>query len=273
MSIASKDFPLPSLLDNLKVQYRVIRALMLRQILLRWGRDNLGYLWLFVEPLILIVVVVGFISIFRGQTLEKAHFGLAAIPFFFLGYSQAMLWRSVSGKCGGAFAGNLPLFEHRFIRPLDVFLSTAFVEILGVTIAVLGIYVVFMMLGLISLPNSVPLMVLGWGLLIWFSLAYGILLGALSGAFEKLTLLVRGLNILFYMTSGVFFAVVWLPPKYRDMVLWVPMVHSTEMLRHAYFGDQLQTFENPSYLILCNTVLTFFALMIARAKWLEDIRE
>ena len=273
MNTASKEFPLPSLLDNLKVQYRVIRALMLRQILLRWGRDNLGYLWLFVEPLILIVVVVGFISIFRGQALEKSHFGLAVVPFIFLGYSQAMTWRFVSQKCGGAFSGNIPLFEHRFIRPLDIFLATALVEILGVTTAFVGIYAVFMILGLIEMPSSASLLALGWVLMLWFALAYGILFGALSGAFEFFGFIMRGLTILFYMISGVFFAVVWLPPAYRDLILWVPMVHGTEMLRHAYFGDQLQTFENPAYLILCNTVLTFLALMIARAKWLEDIRE
>lgn len=269
----SKTYVQPSLLDDLKVQYRVIRALILREILLRWGRNNLGYLWLFLEPLILITVVVGFISIFRGQTLEKSHFGIAVVPFVFLGYSQTMTWRFVAQKCGGAFSGNISLFEHRFIRPLDIFISTAIVESLGVTTAFIGVYAVFFMFNLVDAPDSWSLMALSWVLMIWFGLGYGILFGALSGAFDFFNFIMRGLTVLFYIISGAFVAVAWLPHEYRELILWVPMVHGTEMLRHAYFGHALETFESPAYLIVCNLVLTFLALMIARAKWLEDIRE
>lgn len=268
-----RSFAHHDIFEGLKTQYQVIRALMLRQILLRWGRNNLGYLWLFLEPLILIVAVVGFISIFRGQALEKAHFGIAIIPFLFLGYSQSMTWRFVSQKCAGAFAGNIPLFEHRFIRPFDVLLSTALVEILGVSAAFLSIYAVLYWLDLMTLPQNIPLLIYGWVLLLWFAVAFGIFFGALAGAFDFIQFVMRGVVVLFYLISGVFFAVAWLPLEYRDLVLWVPMVHGTEMLRHAYYGDRLITFENPAYLIACNCVLSVLALWISRAAWLEDVRE
>lgn len=263
----------PTLLDNLKVQYRVIRALMLRQILLRWGRSNLGYLWLIIEPMVLILVIVGFISIFSGKGFEKSHMGIGVVPFLLIGFSQSMTWRFVSHKCGGAFSGSIPLLEHKFIRPLDIFVSTAIIELLGVSIAFLVIWILSMFVGFVDLPENLPLMIFGWFLTLWLAFSYGIFFGALSGAFVFVDFAMRGINAFFYFSSGVLFAVVWIPPEYRDLVLWVPMLHCTEMLRHAYFGEKLVTFENPLYLVSFNFLLTFLALLIARASWLEDIRE
>lgn len=269
----TKAYVQPTLLDNLKVQYQVVRALMLRQILLRWGRNNLGYLWLFLEPLIIIAVIAGFVSLFQKNGFEKAHLGIDVLPFMFLGLSSAWTWRFTAQKCGGAFSGNIPLLEHRYIRPLDLFLSAALIEILGVSAAFVVIYIFLVFVGLLTLPQNLPLLITAWALMCWFALAFGVFFGALSGAFDFFEFAMRGVSVIFYITSGVFFAVVWLPPEYRDIALINPMIHGTEMLRHAYFGDKLETFENPAYLIAWNIGLTFLALLIARASWLEDIRE
>jgi hypothetical protein len=46
----------PSLVDywkGLKVQARVLNALMIRELMMRYGRGNIGFLWLIVEPMIL----------------------------------------------------------------------------------------------------------------------------------------------------------------------------------------------------------------------------
>jgi capsular polysaccharide transport system permease protein len=39
---------------GLKVQCRIIWALILREIITRYGRENLGILWFFAEPLLFI---------------------------------------------------------------------------------------------------------------------------------------------------------------------------------------------------------------------------
>ncbi len=269
----TRSYVQPTLIADLKIQYRVIRALMLRQILLRWGRNNVGYLWLFLEPLIIISIVTGFFSFFQKNGFEKGHFGIEILPFIFFGLSSAWTWRFTSQKCGGAFSGNIPLLEHRFIRPLDLFLSAALIEILGVTAAFVVIYVFLLFLGLLTPPQNPGLLILGWVLMCWFALAFGIFFGAFSGAFDFFEFFMRGVNIILYILSGVFFAVAWLPPEYREIALLTPMIHGTEMLRHAYFGDKLETFESPAYLIAWNVGLTFLALLISRAPWLEDIRE
>ena len=47
------------------------------------------------------------------------------------------------------------------------------------------------------------------------------------------------------LISGVFFMVDWLPASVRELILWVPMVHGNEMVRHGFFGSVVTTYENP----------------------------
>ena len=47
----------PGLLDALGVQMNVIGALIMRELHTRFGRDNIGYLWVFAEPMLLAIAV------------------------------------------------------------------------------------------------------------------------------------------------------------------------------------------------------------------------
>ena len=43
--------------ESWRIQRRVIWALVMREILTRYGRHNIGFLWLFVEPMIFTLLV------------------------------------------------------------------------------------------------------------------------------------------------------------------------------------------------------------------------
>ena len=44
--------PVSSLGQSFLIQVRVIAALMLREVLTRYGRHNVGFLWLILEPML-----------------------------------------------------------------------------------------------------------------------------------------------------------------------------------------------------------------------------
>ena len=46
-----------SLRQGWDIQKRVIGALMLRELTTRFGRENIGFLWIMVEPLLFAVLV------------------------------------------------------------------------------------------------------------------------------------------------------------------------------------------------------------------------
>ena len=46
-----------TLKESFQIQKRVIGALLLREMITRYGRNNLGFLWLFVEPLLVMSIM------------------------------------------------------------------------------------------------------------------------------------------------------------------------------------------------------------------------
>jgi capsular polysaccharide transport system permease protein len=46
-----------SFLRSWAIQQRVIGALLMREVITRYGRHNIGFLWLFVEPMVFTIGV------------------------------------------------------------------------------------------------------------------------------------------------------------------------------------------------------------------------
>ena len=262
-----------SFMDSLRVQYNVIRALILREVIFRWGRRNIGFLWLFAEPLVFVMIIVAFKGYARHSGFEVAHYGINPIAFILTGYCLMMLWRNAGNKGSDAVSASAPLLHHRNIKITDLYYSRLILEFIGITTAFVGLMVVGCFVGLMPWPKDLLLMIVAWMLMAWFALGYGLLLGSFLALSETFGFLWRGFSIGLIFISGTFFMVAWLPLAARDLVLWVPMIHGTEMLRHGYYGDLVQTFENPWYLISWNLILSLLGLIAIRNPRLIDAME
>src|SRR6201999_2003253 len=102
----------------------VIGALILRELHTRFGRENIGYLWVIAEPMLLAGVVA---SIHAGS---KAHFGsdIRSVPFALLGYCMFILFRSIFGRGESTLQSNQPLLYHRMVTIFDMLLARAILE-------------------------------------------------------------------------------------------------------------------------------------------------
>ncbi len=56
----------------------------------------------------------------------------------------------------------------------------------------------------------------------------------------------------------------WLPKAAQEVILWLPMVHGTEMMRHGYFGPIVKTYEQPAYLAFVNLAMLLAGLSMVR---------
>jgi capsular polysaccharide transport system permease protein len=68
---------------------------------------------------------------------------------------------------------------------------------------------------------------------------------------------------LIFPFSGAVFMVDWLPPRAQQILLYLPMVHATEWIRHAYFGEGVRTYEDPLYVLAWDLVLLLVGLYMA----------
>ena len=121
-----------------------------------------------------------------------------------------------------------------------------------------------MAVGAMQLPDDLLTMIMAWGLLAWFAVGLGLVIGAVSERSEVFDRIWHTITYLMFPFSGAVFMVDWLPKAVQEFVLWLPMVHSVEMLRHGYFGSIVRTYENPAYLMLANLVLTLLGLALVR---------
>lgn len=253
-------FKVSSFSESFRIQLRVVHALFMREIITRYGRHNLGFAWLFVEPMIFTIGVATL-----WYYTRSAHGGnLEIVPFAIIGYSTVLLWRNASGKVGNAVNANTGLLYHRNVKVLDVFLARIFLEIAGATISFLTLSIFAILFGAMSLPADLLRMLVGWFLLMWFSIGLSLVVGALFEMSEVLDRLWHAVTYLMFPLSGAAFFVYWLPDNFKTIILYVPMVHFSEMIKHGYYGEIIPTYESLSYMIWCNLVLTFIGLALVK---------
>jgi len=250
----------PSLLPSLAIQARVIGALLMREVLTRFGRHNVGFLWLFLEPMLFTGGVILLWSLGPHGMEQKAPI----VPFIATGYSTMLLWRNCSFRGIKAIEANRSLLNHRHVRLMDIFAARMLLEVAGVTASFCAVMLALWATGLLAAPHDVLEMLAGWGLMAWFSAALGTTLGCLSERSDLVERIWHPLSYFLLFASGAFFMVAWLPADWRAAALWVPMVHATELLRAGYFGPQQATFHEPAYLVVCCMVLTLGALLLLR---------
>jgi capsular polysaccharide transport system permease protein len=248
------------LAESLDIQRRVIGALVLREIVTRYGRHNFGFMWLFLEPMLFTVGITALWTATKGlhgSTLPIAGFAVT-------GYSSVLVWRNCANRCGSAIGPNSSLMFHRNVRVLDLFLSRIVLEVAGATMSLGVLSVLFIAIGWMNPPADLLVMLTGWCLLAWFGAAMGFLVGGLSAQSELVDRLWHTTTYLLFPLSGAATMVDWLPSAAQQVVLWLPMVHGVEMLRHGYYGSLVRTHEDPVYMVVCNLVLMLLGLALLR---------
>lgn len=243
-----------------EIQLRVVGALLIRETLTRYGRHNIGFLWLFAEPMLFTLGVTAL------WTATKTVHGsdLPIVAFALTGYSSVLLWRNMPGRCIGALWQNLALLYHRNIKVLDIYLARILLEFGGATMSFAVLGTVLVSLQLLDPPQDVTKVIAGWLLLAWFGGALAIALGALSHRSELVEKLWHPAAYLLFPLSGAAFMVSALPPFAQEVVLWIPTVHGVEMVRDGWFGDRALAIYDLGYLILFNLVLTLYGLLQTR---------
>jgi capsular polysaccharide transport system permease protein len=139
-----------TLRNSLAIQRRVIGALLMREVITRFGRHNLGVLWLVAEPM---MFTVGVATLW---TLSGQNHG-ASIPiiaFAISGYSSVLMWRNAVGRCNSAIQSNINLLYHRNVRVIDVLITRILLEEAGATASFIVLALFFTLTEWIAPPQD-----------------------------------------------------------------------------------------------------------------------
>lgn len=236
----------------------VWNSLLIRALMARYGHGNFGFLWLILEPLLLITGVSLVWSIIYGSTRH----GILIIPFVLTGYSMLTLWRHVVGHSVHVLRRNADLLYHRQIGPGDVMVPHYWVEIVGVLISFFTAYVVALLMGVTTPIDDYLTLLGGWFLMSFFCVGIGLIVAGMTEMSDVAERFVPPLLYLALPLSGAFTMVAWLPRGVQDFLLYVPMVHATEMFRAGYYGEAVPTHWDAGYLFYCGLVANVVGLVI-----------
>ena len=237
---------------------RIVTALMLRELITRYGRKGLGFAWLIGEPLLFCLGVIALWSVARPAYEHGIRMG----PFVMTGYMCLLLLRHQINLSLSALQANVGLLHHRNIAVLHLYIARNVLEFLGTTAAFAVVYAVLMALGQVSLPADWLTLYGGWLLLAFMSSGLALIFAALAIRFDVMERIVPLFTYILIPISGVFFMVAWVPAAYRDAFLLVPLPHAVEMVRAGVFGEFVETHFDPLYALGWATVFNVIGLLL-----------
>ena len=247
-------------LKSWAIQRRVLWALLMREVITRFGRENLGVLWLIGEPM---MFTLGVATLWSAAGLTHGS-SLPIVAFAITGYSCVLMWRNSVGRCSSAVQQNFGLLYHRNVQVIDVFITRIILEMAGATASFVLLGSFFTAIEMIAPPEDPLMVVFGWLMMAWFGASLSLVIGAATTYSEIVERVWHPTAYLLFPLSGAAFMVDWLPAEAQRVVLLLPMVHGVEMIREGYFGNKVHTHYDVGYMALCCLVLTFWGLFLVR---------
>ena len=241
-----------SLLEQLRIQGRVIWALTMREVITRFGREGLGAIWLVAEPAMFIIGVMTIFSHIEGNP------GYSIAEYLAVSYPTLLFWRNGTNRVTKALEINRALLHHQPIHPIDIIYSRILLEFAGAAGSFIILYLIFIQIGICRWPADWLTFAVGYILVITFSFAFVLIMAALAELSETIE---RVSHIILYLMlpfSGVFVPLYAIPPEYRQPLMIFPLIDAVEYFHRGYYGPRMATYYNLPWTMASILAMTLF---------------
>lgn len=241
-------------------RFRVLAALVLREMSTRYGKSHLGYFWAVVEP----IAYVAIFSILFGYLSRHPPLGQSFAVFFATGVMVYFFFRGVADTTSIAYAQNRSLFTYPYVTLLDSILARGILEFatraLVALIVLAGVIwfaefdAIYDIRPLIAAPLICAATGLGMGMI-------NCILFNLSGSYQRAYVVIMRPQMIL---SGVIFIPERLPESGREIILWNPLVHMIAYFRTGFYPTYQADYINFKMMIGLPLVLIVIGLFLLR---------
>ncbi|MEM1299321.1 MAG: ABC transporter permease [Pseudomonadota bacterium] len=231
--------------NKLAVHLRVLRALMLREMITRYGRASLGYAWAVLEP----TAFIALLSLLFAQVAHSPPVGRSFVLFYATGYVGFHWFHDISSVTARSVFVNRPLLAFPPVTPLDTVIARFLLQAL--TAIATGAVIFGTILAVFADPIALDIR----ALMTAFALAAALGLGtgmancwlfAQSRSWE----LVWGvISRPLFLISGVFFTFASLPGFARDALWYNPLIHVTGFMRAGFYPVYDASYADMGYVL------------------------
>jgi capsular polysaccharide transport system permease protein len=238
---------LQSLLAGLRVQARIIAALMLREVLTRFKKQHLGYLWALLDPCLHIALWFFIFAFFRAP---REFHDMTGFMFLATGIvAMYLLFLKVAIYVSGAVSAGKGLLRFPMIKQVDTVFARFFLEAATMIVISTILLATFVVLGFGAGPYDLPRLSLASACLLLLALGFGAFNGSLSLLFPAYSRFMFIIYRVIYFTSGAFFSVTNLPPDVQQIIAWNPVFNGVDQFRSAWSFTYEATLTSNSYVL------------------------
>lgn len=255
-----------SLLAGLRIQARIIAALMLREVLTRFKTQRLGYVWAFLDPCLHIAL---WFFIFTSFRAPREFHDMTSFMFLATGIVTVYLFfLKVMTYVAGAVSAARGLLRFPMVKQIDAVLARFFLEAATMILISSVLLALFVELGLGSGPRDLPGVLRASACLLLLALGFGALNGSLSLLFPAYSRFIFVLYRFIYFTSGTFFNITNLPPDLQRAAAWNPVFNGVDQFRSAWSFTYEATLTSNTY-VLAMAGIFFLASLILDKRILQ----
>lgn len=212
------------------VTLSVWKALFLREALDRLFDMRAAWLWLLMEP----VMHIGFITFVFTVIRMRTVGGIDVAVWIIVGMLAFFLFRRTGVQTMYAVDSNKALFAYRQVQPFDVAVVRAGLEGFLMLLVAAIILTAAAFFGIDVLPGN-PLQVFWVAVALWLlGLGYGLVTSVFMELVPETEHIFKILMMPLYLVSGVIFPLSAIPEPYRGWLMYNPLAHGLELVRHGF---------------------------------------
>ena len=251
-----------SFIHALKIQARVIHALILRETRTRFDRNKLGYLWALFEPITYIgALTFVFSATGRGSPIG----GSDALPMFFLsGLIPWLLFAHTVSKTMAGIQSNKNLLTYPQVTPFDVLVSRAFLEFSTLIVVFIVLILCLDYFGYYQTIDSYKDLLFAFTAIWGLAVGIGFLNSSILHYLPSYSQTYQAIQRPFFFISGIFFTADSLPHGLRELALYNPILHAVEWSRSAAFTTFESQYVDKPYLLFSVVIVLAIGLSAER---------
>jgi capsular polysaccharide transport system permease protein len=237
--------PQRSTREAYKEMLNVMEAVILRDIRSRFFNHGLGFLIVPLLPL----GHMGILLLVYTVTGRQAVFGEDMLLFFATGIIPALGFSYLSRYMSISLLANKAMTSFPVVKVLDIVLARAFLELMGINLAVMIMVAVLVFAGSDVVPRDPVSAIEAYTLTILLGVGVGMVISVFASIVPFVATVYALFTVIFYLSSdgpiylGVF------PEQIVYAASWNPVFHAVQWLRSAYYPTYPTEFLDKTYLV------------------------
>lgn len=250
--------------DALRLQVRVLAALVRRETRAHFGQSRLGYLWALLEPAGHLMVLSLF---FMYVMARQVPVGGSMMLFFLTGLVPYFMYSHLASYLMGAIDGNKALLNLPPVKPIDVMVSRAILETATQVFVAIILFTAMVLDGIDeAVPWNAVMAAAAIAVIALFGSGVGMINAMIQMYMPSWGILFSLVTGPLYMVSGIFFVVEQVPIPLRNYLLYNPIFHMVDWFRAAFYPGYTHAYLDRGYALWWSVAVVLIGLGLMRVK-------